>query len=496
MTAGYHPAPDRVSDTIHPAPPMHSLPLTADGRPVGRWLAFLVVVLGLISLVLPARSQADEQVFVVEVSGTIDQGLAPYLQRIVDRAESEGGTVLLDIDTPGGRLDAALEMRRTLLDAEIPTVAFVDPDAFSAGALITIAAEQIHVVPGGVIGAATPVTGSGETADEKTISAVSGAFRATAEARGRDPVVAEAMVDPDVEIPGLVESGELLTLSEPEAVERGYADAVVADLDASLEAAGLADAEVVLTEPSPVESLVRFLTNPVVASLLLTVGIWLIIGDVLVGGVGFTALAGAALVAAFLWGHRLAGLAGFEDIALVVLGLVLIALEIFVIPGTGVAGILGLVSLLGGAYLAMLGREFATGEQVQTAVIVVSASFLLIVAGLAAGLAYLSRGGGPRGLVLVDRLGERSESTRGWLSWLGEKVGDDSAAEPATPHEDSLQGATGVALTDLRPSGMADIDGRRIDVVTEGGYVASGEQVEVIADHGYRRVVRAAPGDR
>lgn len=456
-------------------------------------VAVMLVAVGLTGLVVSA--QPEQRVYVAEITGTIDLGLAPYLNRVLDRAEEEDAAVLLVIDTPGGRLDAVLEMRRALLDTDARTIAFVDRTALSAGALIAISSEEIHLAPGAVMGAATPVTGSGDPAGEKTISAVRAVFRSTAETRGRDPLVAEAMVDPEVEIPGLVAAGELLTLSVPQATAAGYADEVVGDLNASLAQAGLEAAEVVPTSPSPAEAVVRWLTNPLVASLLLTGGIWLVIGDVLVGGVGIPAAAGLGLIGLFFWGHLLAGLAGWEDVVLVIIGLALIALEVLVIPGTGIAGILGLAAFLGGAFLAMLSRDLVTGEQVQRALTTVAGSFLLIVTGTVALFAYLARGGGPRGLVLQERVGvEGPIPQRGWTRWLPPAP----AESPPAPDDEevpSLEGAAGIAITDLRPGGMAQIDGRRIDVVTDGEFLPEGTELEVVSDQGYRRVVRAVRRD-
>lgn len=467
---------------------------------IGRRLRLLAAIL-LIGVPLlpqlPVGAQEDTPgVYLVEISGTIDLGLAPYLERVLDRADAEGAAVLLRIDTPGGRLDAALEMRRALLDSDVRTIAFVDPNALSAGALIAIATEDIVVAPGAVLGAATPVLGSGETADAKTISAVRAVFGSTAEARGRDPEVAEAMVDPAVEIPGLVEAGELLTLSETEALDRGYAIAEAATVDEALAQVGLEGTSVTPIEPSPAEGIVRWLTNPVVSSLLLTVGIWLLIGDLLVGGAGIGALAGVALIGLFFWGHLLAGLAGWEDVALVVIGLVLILLEVTVVPGTGIVGLLGLVAFLGGAFLAMISRDLVTGEQVQRAVGTIAATFVLVLVGAGFGVAYLARGGGPRGLVLSDRVGAPApDRRRGWLRWLSPQPEAEPEEAPSS-QETSLEGRRGTAVTDLRPGGIADVDGLRVDVVTEGDLIPAGSEIEVVADHGYRRVVRAVRAPR
>lgn len=467
-----------------------------------RLLAGLVlVVLALVpDLSAPAQEDAGD-VYLVEVTGTIDLGLAPYLQRVLDQAAEEGAPVLIRIDTPGGRLDAVFEMRSALLDTAARTIAFVDPNALSAGALVAIASEEIVVSPGAVMGAATPVTGSGETADEKTISAVAAVFRSTAETRGRDPEVAEAMVDPAVEIEGLVEEGELLTLSDSEAVETGYADAVASTVDEALAAVGLEGATVIPTEPTPAEGVVRWLTNPVVSSLLLTVGIWLLVGDLLSGGIGVVALIGVGLIGLFFWGHLLAGLAGWEDVLLIIVGLGLILAEILVIPGTGIAGVLGLAAFLGGAFLAMIDRDLATGEQVQRAVGTITATLVLVLAGAVLAFFYLARGGGPRGLVLQDHVGATPpEERRGWLRWMGDEDTSDTeeGGEPEIGERGegpSMVGIRGVAITDLRPGGIADLDGQRVDVVTEGDLLRAGTEVEVVADHGYRRVVRPVPQD-
>jgi len=456
---------------------------------------------------------SDATVFLVPITGTIDLGLAPYLSRVLDEAaEEDAAAVVLRIDTPGGRLDAVLQMRDALLASDVPTIAFVDRTAFSAGALVALAADEIYLTPGAAMGAATPVEGTtGETASEKVVSAVRSTFRATAEARGRDPLVAEAMVDPDVAIDGLVARGELLTLTTNQAVAWGYAEGVADDLAGVLDAAGLAGARVVETEPSLAERVARFVTDPIVASLLIILAILLIVGDFFVEGFGLAGAAGLGLFALFFWGHLLAGLTGWEDIALVVLGLALIAVEIAVLPGFGVAGILGLAALLGGLFLAMLGRDIQTPEGIERAGLTVAASLVGILLGVIALFALLPRRRRFGGLVLQSAVGGAAapapapipapapkRAGRGWFRWFGEVAtptrAERRSAPPAAgaPLDEgrSLNGATGVTLSDLHPSGIAEIDGHRVDVVSDGGYIAAGQPIEVVRDEGYRRVVR------
>ena len=411
--------------------PHHLARRTAIGeRAIRAALWFLGLALAFTLLAHPVLAQSDDSapdgaVYVVPITGPIDLGIAPYLSRVLEEAEANGAAaVILDIDTPGGRLDAVLQMRDALLGSGVRTIAFVDRTAFSAGALIAIAAEEIYMAPGAVMGAATPVEGAtGETVSEKIVSAVRSTFKATAEARGRDPLVAEAMVDPDVAIEGLDTRGELLTLTTSEAATWGYNDGIAANLGDVLNLAGLADAPVVETAPSLAERVVRFITDPAVSTLLIAGGVLLLIGDFFVEGFGIAGAAGFALLALFFWGHFLAGLAGWEDAALVVLGLLLIVVEIFVVPGFGIPGVLGLAALLGGLYLAMLGREIQTPEGIEQAAVTIVASLIAIVIGTIAVVTLLARGRRPGRLVLQSAVGgieaPAKRTTAGWLGWFG-----------------------------------------------------------------------------
>jgi membrane-bound serine protease (ClpP class) len=360
----------RLSSTMAMGPlPRRSASLTP--RPGKRprpfsFLGLVCIACALLcgSIAAPALAQdapiaaAGELVYVIPINGTIEPGIGHFLERSLDEAESKGATaVILDINTPGGRLDTVLEMRDALLDTPLRTIAFVNREAFSAGALITIASTEIWITPGGVFGAATPILGT-ETADAKTISAVRSTFRATAETRGRDPVIAEAMVDPEVEVPGLDTATTLLTLTSDQAMQWNYANGIATDRNDLFAQLGLSGAEIRELSPSLIETVVRWVTDPIVASLLILMGLFLIVADALYAGFGVAAVAGLACFALFFWGHLLANLAGWEDFLLIAIGLALIGLEVFVIPGFGLAGIAGTVALVAGLFLTMTGRGF------------------------------------------------------------------------------------------------------------------------------------------
>lgn len=450
-----------------------------------RWVLGLVLV-ATMALGQPLLPQTTEPVvYVVPVSGIIDLGLAPFIQRVLNEAADAGAAaVILEINTFGGRVDAAVLIRDALLNARVQTVAFVSKRAISAGALISLAAEKIVMADGGTIGAATPVQAgqpgaAAQPVAEKTVSYVRKEFRATAEARNRPPLLAEAMVDVDVEIPGVIEKGKLLTLTTDEALQHGLADFRANSVESVLQQLGLAGAQVRPASPNWAETLVRFLTNPIVSSLLMTIGMLGILLEIRTPGFGVPGALGIASLGLFFWGHWLVQLAGWEELLLVGGGLLLLAIELFVIPGFGVAGILGIAGILAGLSLSLVGTGATWEFMLRGAGRVVFSLLLAIVASLAL-LRFLPRLPFGRRLILetVLPVGQGSppvpETDRGWL------------------------GKSGTAVSPLRPAGIAEIEGERVDVVSDGEYIEPGEPVVVTRVDGNRIVVRRrrAPTER
>jgi membrane-bound serine protease (ClpP class) len=314
------------------------------------------------------------------------------------------------------------------------------------------------------------VDGQGVKASEKMVSAMRGEFRALAEAQGLDPRVAEAMVDERVDVPGLDLPGQLLTLSTNEALRVGFAKAAVAGEPELLRAIGLPDARVITLAPNWAELVVRFLTNPLVSPLLLSLGLLGLVFEIKTGAFGLGGLISLASLGLFFGSSFLVGLAGWEEIILLGVGLVALSIEVFVLPGFGAAGVLGLVAIGAAVTLAMIGASPTTTDVMQ-AFVVLGASLAITVAVAYAWLRHLPNSGRFGGLFLRGG----AHQADGYIA--------------AAPRAD-LVGQDGVAMTDLRPSGTAQIGPERVDVVTEGEYVAQGRAVRVVRSEGYRHVVR------
>ncbi len=417
-------------------------------------------------------AQSPAVVYRLDVQGTIENGLAPYIARGIREANARGATAIyLDIDTPGGRVDAAERIADAIQGSKVPVYAFVNPRAYSAGALIALATNGIYMRQGAVLGAATPVDGEGTKAPEKYVSAMRAEFRALAESRGLDPRIAEAMVDENLGVPGLVDPGKLVTLSTSEALKVGYAKAQVETEAEFLTAIGASGAQIEAIDINWAETIVRFLTSPVVSPLLLSLGILALLAEIKAGAHGLGLLVGLSSLGLFFGSSLILGLAGMEEIILLVLGFLAIAVEVFLLPGFGVAGILGALLIGASVVLAMLGSFPTSGDVVQ-AVAVLGASVFITLAIAFAWFRHLPNSRRFKGLIHQ----ESALSAEGYVS--------------ALPRGE-LVGRKGVALTDLRPAGVASVDGERIDVVTEGEYIHASSPIEVTRAEGYRHVVRS-----
>lgn len=457
-------------------------------RPVDRIRVLRILgAIGLSAVLVPGSGGAQEPdpepmrpvggagpVFIVPVSGVIELGLAPFIERSLREAEEAGASaVVLDIDTPGGRVDAAQQIVDALQDAGVTTWALVNRRAFSAGALIALATDGVRMRPGAVIGAATPVLGEGEKAPEKIVSAMRSEMRALAEARGLDPRVAEAMVDETIEVPGIVEAGKLLTLTTEEAVAVGYAEPVE-DLDDLLASLGLQGARQVRMEVNWAERVVRFLTHPVVAPFLLSIGFLGLIAEIKTPGFGIPGITGLLALFLFFGSNLIVGLAGFGDVILFSVGALLLVAELLFVPGFGLLGGAGIVAMLVALFMGMIGELATVGDLARAGTVLSTSLLMMIVAAW----------------VLLRNLPANQRLQRSGVLLMNTtpRLQGYSSAEL----RGDLVGRTGVALTDLRPSGVVRVGDERIDVVAESGWIEAGSPVVVAHSEGYRHVVREA----
>ena len=428
-------------------------------------LIILLVILGnVITCPLAGNSAtaAADTVCIIPIEGDIELGLVSFLARGLETAVNDGaGAVVLDINTFGGRVDAATQMKDLIFNAPLPVVAFVHR-AWSAGALISLAADHIIMAPGSSIGAAEPRLGQ-QPADEKTVSALREEFVATAEATGRDPQLAAAMVDADVDIPGVIAAGKLLSLSAQRAVELGLADAILADYQEVLVYLGYPEADITFFQTTAAERIARFITNPVVSPLFLTLGFTGLVLELYTAGWGIPGTIGLLSLGLYFGGHLVAGLAGWWVVGLFLVGILLLLLELLVIPGFGVAGVSGIITVLASIILA-------AGNSVQAAVsLVIALGATVLLVGFL--LRYLTKTQRWQWFILADRL----DKEHGYIAPMDLQ---------------GLAGKEGVALTPLRPAGTAEIEGERYDVISEGSFIPAGTRLVVVRVEGARVLVR------
>jgi membrane-bound serine protease (ClpP class) len=454
-----------------------------------------------------AAATAARPVLVVPVRGPIDKSLVFSLRRAFRQAHDLApSAVVLELDTPGGGLAETEEIVAWLRAAQWPVYAYVNTHAQSAGAILCLACSRIYMAPGSRIGSALPIIvdplGGGVQAlsgdlKEKILSDTRALVRGLAQEKGYPAEVAMAMVDPGLGLKVgnrvICAPGQLLNLTAAEAAEvipprtqPLLARQVAPDLAALLADAGLAGAPVVRYEVSSAEILARWIT--LFGPLLLALGLFGLYLEFKIPGVLLPGIVGGALLAVYFFGHYVAGLAGWEDIALVVLGLVLLGVEVFVLPGFGVIGLAGLACLVAGIVMGLVPAlppppsglpALPVPElwpQLQGALIKLLGAMGLIITG-AALAAYLS----PRTRLYRDLVLDSSLTP-----------GNGAVPQVAEDHA-GLVGRAGVALTGLRPAGIAEVAGRRLDVVSSGDLIPRGAAVRVIAATGGRIVVEAVP---
>jgi membrane-bound serine protease (ClpP class) len=428
-------------------------------------------------------------VYIIPIKKMIEPALLYVVRRGVDDAtRHDADAIILDMDTTGGRVDSAVAIVGALGRSDIPVYTFVEREAISAGAMIALSTPNIYMKPGSVIGDITPIsmgmTGSvqdlPEAVEEKMTSYVAAHVRSAAEQGGHNPELAEAMVRRDIEFKigdvVISESGKVLTLTNTEAEQLVGEEqhpllsaGTVKNIDDMLERIGLAGAEKKVMEVSAAEKLARLIAAIAPFLMMLGLGgIWL---ELKTPGFGIFGIAGITCLVLFFFGHHIAGLSGLEDVAIFILGIILLAIEVFITPGFGVMGFSGLLLIFVSFISAMSERMPGKWRPIDFSPETFSVPFLKVM------LSFL----GAFVLVLIaGKFLPKTKVFRGLT--LGEKV-------PALAEDASLLGLEGVALSDLRPGGTAHFNGRKIDVVTRGDYIPSQSSIRIAEVHGNRIVV-------
>ncbi|TWI52652.1 NfeD family protein [Halalkalibacter nanhaiisediminis] len=431
-------------------------------------LAFIVLACILIPFQTLVHSDQHQEegplVYYIPVEQTVERGLAAFMDRAIQMAMEEGADhIILEINTPGGAVDAAGDIAKLIQETTIPITAFVNTDAISAGAYIALNADEIVMVSSASMGSAAVIDGSGNAAEDKMQSYWLSRMKAAAELNDRDPQYALAMADARIDLPELgAGSGDLLTLTADQALEVGYAEAVVSDRAGLLEYLGLENAIERHMEVSFAEQIARFVTNPIVIPILLSIGSLGLVLELYSPGFGIPGIMGISALLLFFFGHMVAGFAGFESMILFIIGFVLILVEIFV-PGFGIFGLLGVGAIIGGMLLASY----------STASMLMYIAIALVVTAVAA--IFIFRYFGHRGFMRKMILTDSTSSEKGYITNETRK---------------ELIGKQGESLTPLRPSGSAVFESDRLDVVSEGGYIERGRKIEVVYTAGSRIVVR------
>jgi membrane-bound serine protease (ClpP class) len=424
-------------------------------------LAFILSALPLFST---HSSGAEKLVHVIPVEGTVEKGLLQFINRSIQKAEEDGADLIVfELNTPGGAVDAASEIASRFRGTLIPTIAFVNSQALSAGAYLALYADEIYMTPSATMGAAAVITGDGNAADDKAQSYWLQEMENAADNNGRDPVYAKAMADKDIDLPKVnAAKGDLLTLGPKNALEVGYSEGTVSSLDELLETVGYADAEVVTSEITFAENVARFLTSPYVVPILLSIGSLGLVLELYSPGFGIPGAMGISALLLFFYGHLVAGLAGLETVILFAVGVILIVLELFV-PG-GILGIIGLGAVVTSFFLAT--DDIAgMGLSLLIAMLVTIIAMVLLFTVFGKKIRLFDR------IVLRDS----TNTEQGYVSNV-------SRIE--------LVGQEGVTLTPLRPAGTAVIKEERIDVVTEGNFIGANKKVRIVKAEGSRIVVR------
>ncbi len=470
-------------------------------------ISTLIIVSIFLSATTHSTASEEKPIFIIPVEGTIDLGLSAFIKRALKQAKEEkAAAIVLKINTFGGRVDAADEIVNNIQDlAPGHTYAYITHSAWSAGALIALSCKSIVMNSGSSIGSAEPrmmgIAQGQQPSDEKIISALRAKFKATAETNQHSANLAQAMVDKEIELIQVKFKNKLLILTPQELKEKKskenkkfFKDEKILcpkdkllnltadeakDLSLSsltvkteeeffsyikkqLASKSITLSKTITLKPTWAENIVRFLTHPIVSSLLLSLGFLGIFFELKMPGWGISGTLGILFLVLFFWGHYLVGLANWLDLAILVLGIVLLIIELIAIPGFGIIGLSGCLLIISGLVLALLKHPLTLPSfELNSALFTLSWAFIITFV-----LALLSFRFLPR-INLFKRviLQAREEKNMGF--------------QTKSVAENISVGKIGTAKTVLRPSGKAVFDDEILDVTTLGEFIPRGKKVVI-----------------
>tara|TARA_B100000029_G_scaffold410677_1_gene412683 strand:- start:4232 stop:5590 length:1359 start_codon:yes stop_codon:yes gene_type:complete len=432
-----------------------------------------------------SESFSAEIVYRVPIENTIDLGLPPFIERAIQEAEDEGASaIIFDIDTFGGRVDGATQIKDAILDSKILTVAFINRRAISAGALISLSCNKIFMTEGGTIGAATAVDMSGNKGSEKVISYMREEMASTAESHGRSKEIARGMVDEELNFTHLVvngdsmevtdiegrKEGKLISLTTSLALKYNIADGSFETFNEVLNAIGFPNAKIIDLRINWSERLVRFLTDPTVSSLLMTLGFLGLLFEIQSPGWGLPGSLGIIFLSLFFGSTILTELATMTELLIIGAGIAFILLEVLVIPGFGFVGIIGGVTVMGGLFMMLLPVHPLPAD-----LSAASWGFTIAIIG---------------GIIALYLMVKALIKTKFWKKMtlpLSEKSSEGYSTSLGL---EGLVNKIGIASSDLRPSGWALVNRKKIFVVSEGEFIENGDKIRILTVDGNRIVVR------
>jgi len=420
---------------------------------------------------------AQTKVMVMDIKGEIDPLMRRYVSLALDHArQTQADVVIIEMDTYGGLLTDAADIVENIIAFKKPVWVFINSDAASAGALISIACDSIYMSPHAKIGAATAINENGEKAIEKIQSYTRDIMRAAAEKSKRDPRIAEGMVDENSEIPGIKKKGQIISFTASEAIQHGYCEGKAESIEEILKYNKIERYNIDHFQLSTADSVIAFFLNPFISGILISLIIAGLYFEMQSPGFGFAGLVSLVALVLYLVPYYLNGLAANWEILALAVGVLLIAAEIFVVPGFGITGISGIILTVASLILIMLdNRDFDFGFVGMHDIIIAA---LATFGGLIGGGALLIFGGARLARTAAFNnitLTETQKSEDGFT---------------VSRFKEQMAGKGGIAHTVLRPSGRVLIDDQLFDAFTRGEYVERGSRIEVVSQEGTTLLVK------